>query len=141
MSEISKDFDEKIRAQAGNMCGYCCVPQKLLSYKLEIEHLHPKGKGGTDEEQNLWLACRQCNLSKGTQTLGFDNVTSAKVKIFNPRQQTWSEHFAWSDDKTIIIGRTSCGRATVSAIKLNDDLQRMARGFWKLTGVFPPLLK
>lgn len=138
MSEISKELDEKIRAQAKNQCGYCLVPQKLVSYNLEIEHLHPKAKGGSDEEKNLWLACRQCNLSKGIRTDGFDAVTFRRVKIFNPRMQSWSEHFALSEDKTEIIGKTPCGRATVSALQLNSDLQKTAREFWKLTGIFPP---
>ena len=100
--------------------------------------MFPKGKGGDNEEENLWLACRQCNLSKGIKTLGFDTVTFERVKIFNPREQIWSEHFKFSEDATEIIGKTPCGRATVSALQLNSDLQRMAREFWKLTGIFPP---
>jgi hypothetical protein len=138
VSEISKELDTKIRAQAKNRCGYCLVPQKLISYKLEIEHLFPKGKGGGNEEENLWLACRQCNLSKGTKTHGFDTLTFKREKIYNLREQVWSEHFAWSKDKTVIIGKTPCGRATVSALQLNSELQRTAREFWKLTGIFPP---
>lgn len=138
MSEISNELDAKIRAQAKNRCGYCLVPQKLISYKLEIEHLFPKAQGGKTEEENLWLACRQCNLSKGVKTDGFDTVTFERVKIFNPRTQVWSEHFAWSEDETEIIGKMPCGRATVSALQLNSDLQRTAREFWKLTGIFPP---
>ena len=59
-------------------------------------------------------------------------------KIYNLREQVWSEHFAWSKDKTEIIGKTPCGRATVSALQLNSELQRTAREFWKLTGIFPP---
>lgn len=138
MSKVSKELDAKIRAQAKNRCGYCFVPQKLVSYKLEIEHIFPKGKGGETEEKNLWLACRQCNLNKGLKTHGFDAVTFERIKLFNPREQVWSEHFVWSEDKTLIIGKTLCGRATVSALQLNSDLQRTAREFWKLTGIFPP---
>lgn len=138
MSEISKELDSKIRAQSKNRCGYCLVPQKLVSYKLEIEHLFPKAKGGKSEEENLWLACRNCNLSKGVKTHGFDTITFRRVKIFNPRNQNWSTHFIWSENKTEIIGKTSCGRATVSVLHLNSDLQRTAREFWKLTGIFPP---
>lgn len=138
MSEISKDLDAKIRAQAKNRCGYCLAPQKLVSYKLEIEHIFPKAKGGETAEDNLWLACRQCNLSKGVKTRGFDFVTFERVEIFNPRRQVWSEHFAWSEDETLIVGKTSCGNATVAALQLNGDLHRTAREFWKLTGIFPP---
>jgi hypothetical protein len=138
MSEVSKELEAKVRAQAKNRCGYCLVPQKLVSYKLEIEHLFPKGKGGGSDEENLWLACRQCNLSKGVKTHGFDLITFRRVEIFNPRTQIWSEHFAWSENETEIIGKTPTGRATVSALQLNGDLQRIAREFWKITGVFPP---
>ena len=35
------------------------------------------------------------------------------MRLFDPRRQRWSEHFAWSDDGTRVIGRTPCGRATV----------------------------
>lgn len=135
---ISKDLEEKIRTQAKNCCGYCLVPQKLVSYKLEIEHLFPQGLGGTNEEENLWLACRQCNLIKGIKTKGLDPITLERVKIFNPRKQIWSEHFAFSEDKSEIIGKTPCGRATVLALQLNSDLQKTAREFWRLTGIFPP---
>jgi len=44
----------------------------------------------------------------------------------------------WSEDNTLIVGKTPCGRATVLALQLNSDLQKTAREFWKLTGIFPP---
>lgn len=138
MNKISVELETKIRAQAGNRCGYCLVPQKLISYKLEIEHIYPKGKGGDSKEENLWLACRQCNLSKGMKTRSFDTITFKRVKLFNPRKQIWSRNFVWNEEKTEIIGKTACGRATVSALQLNSDLQKTAREFWKLTGIFPP---
>ena len=53
-------------------------------------------------------------------------------------QMTSEEHFKFSEDVTEIIGKTNCGRATVSALQLNSDLQTTARAFWKLTGIFPP---
>ncbi|MEQ1603585.1 MAG: HNH endonuclease signature motif containing protein [Pyrinomonadaceae bacterium] len=133
-----KDLDVKIRAAAKNRCGYCLVPQKLISYTLEIEHLIPKSKGGETVEENLWLSCRQCNLNKAAKTVGFDLVTFKRVAIFNPREQFWHEEFVWSPDATEIIGITPCGRATVTALKLNSDIHVIARGFWRLTGVFPP---
>lgn len=137
MSKVSKELDARVRSHAQNRCGYCLAPQKLLSYVLEIEHLIPKAKNGSDEESNLWLACRQCNLNKGWKTSCYDPVTSKHVEIYNPRLQIWSEHFAWSEDKTEIIGRTPHGRATVFGLRMNNDLQRIARRFWRMTGIFP----
>lgn len=138
MNKLSPEIEQSIRGQAKHRCGYCLVPQKLISYKLELEHLFPKAEGGETIEENLWLACRQCNLSKGIKIDGFDSFTFERVKLFNPRKQIWSEHFLWNDDNTLIIGKTPCGRATVLALQLNSGLHKTTREFWKLTNIFPP---
>jgi hypothetical protein len=135
---ISKTLDRRIRSQAKNRCGYCLTPQELVPVKLEIEHIYPKSRGGTDTEENLWLACRECNLHKATKIFGFDDVLLKRAKLFNPRKQRWSEHFAWNEDQTLIVGKTACGRATVLALNLNNDYVVTARHFWKDTNIFPP---
>jgi hypothetical protein len=47
-------------------CAYCNVQ----NVPLQVEHLHPKAKGGTNRLSNLTLACEPCNLAKGTQEIG-----------------------------------------------------------------------
>lgn len=138
MSKISKDLDKKVRENSKNHCGYCLTPQSLTSYKLEIEHIYPLSKGGTSEKENLCLACRHCNLHKASKIYGFDAISAKRARLFNPNSQKWSDHFIWNKEKTSIIGKTACGRSTVYALKMNDDLQTNARKFWKLTGLFPP---
>jgi hypothetical protein len=135
---ISEALRDKIRTQAGNQCGYCRSLQKYVLGVLEIEHIIPKAKGGTDEEENLWLACRLCNSYKGIQTDAEDPVTAKRMKLFNPRQQKWSRHFAWSDDGTQILGRTACGRATVIALQLNNIVSVTVRQQWVIAGWHPP---
>ncbi len=39
--------------------------------------------------------------------------------MFNPRNNLWQEHFIWSTDKTLIIGLTAIGRATITTLNLN----------------------
>ena len=56
---------------------------------------------------------------KGTQTDALDPETGQRVPLFDPRRQRWSEHFAWSEDGTRVLGQTPCGRATVLALQLN----------------------
>ncbi len=138
MSRIKQELDNKIREASKNRCGYCLTPQSLTSYKLEIEHIYPISKGGTSEKTNLCLACRHCNLHKSAKVFGFDVVSAKKVKLFNPNLQNWTENFGWDEEETSIIGKTPCGRATIYALKINDDLQTNARKVWKLTGLFPP---
>ena len=108
MVRIKKDLDTKLRRQAKNRCGYCLNPQKLLPYKLEIEHIFPQSLGGESNEENLWLACRECNAHKSAKIKAVDNLTGKTVKLFNPRTQKWHEHFDFTDDKTEIIGKTPC---------------------------------
>jgi len=60
------------------------------------------------------------------------------VRLFNPRQQKWSEHFAWSEDGTEIQGLTPYGRATVVALKLNNPEIVVARRLWVSAGWWPP---
>jgi hypothetical protein len=37
--------------------------------KLNVDHIIPKINGGTDDPDNLWTLCWQCNIGKGTQEL------------------------------------------------------------------------
>lgn len=138
MAKISRDLDSKIRQQAKNRCGYCLNPQELMPFKLEIEHLYPQALGGESVEENLWLACRECNAHKATKTKARDRLTGKTVKIFNPRKQNWHEHFEFSQDFSEILGKTACGRATVDALQMNNIYQTTARLAWTETSKFPP---
>ena len=138
MSRISLDLDRKIRLQAKNRCGYCLSPQAITTIPLEIDHLVAQSKGGADVEDNLWLACRVCNGFKYAKSHGVDFVTGETAALFNPRAQSWPEHFTFSADKTKISGRTACGRATVIALRLNNEQAVNARKLWVLAGWYPP---
>lgn len=46
------------------------VPTKLgrpIYRGLEIDHIHPKSKGGSDEAENFQVLCTSCNASKGAR--------------------------------------------------------------------------
>ncbi len=46
-------------------CAYCDAE----NLALQVEHIHPKAKGGTNRISNLCLACQKCNREKGTQSV------------------------------------------------------------------------
>jgi len=129
---------ERVRRQAGERCGYCLSRQEFVWGKLEIEHLIPLALEGTDDEENLWLACRLCNLQKSDQIEAYDPLTGQRVHLFNPRMQFWWDHFMWSQDGTLIIGLTPIGRATVIALQLNESLRIAVRRRWVEVGWHPP---
>lgn len=79
-----------------------------------------------------------CNNYKSDQTTAVDSETDKIVKLFNPRQQKWHEHFKWSEDGVDIIGLTKCGRATVIALQLNNQIAITVRRNWIKAGWHPP---
>jgi hypothetical protein len=108
--------------------------------RLEVEHIFPKAKGGSDEEFNLWLSCPLCNRHKSDRTHAIDPVSNKEVAFFHPRHQLWSEHFRWSEDGLRILGITPTGRATVKALHLDDDPDALVvRSYWMLAGWHPPV--
>ncbi|MEO1389826.1 MAG: HNH endonuclease signature motif containing protein [Cyanobacteria bacterium J06634_6] len=74
--------------------------------RLEIEHIIPLVKGGTNDESNLWLACPLCNGHKSSKVNAIDPETEETVPLFNPRTQIWRDHFRWSNNGTQVVGIT-----------------------------------
>ena len=138
MSSLPQTVRELVKRRAGNRCEYCLSHQDYVMGLLEIDHVFPLAKGGTNTEDNLCLACALCNQHKWTKTEGLDPESGENVALFNPRQQKWSQHFAWSEDGVNIIGLTACGRATVIALKLNNSLAVIVRRNWVKAGWHPP---
>jgi len=46
-------------------CAYCSAKDTAL----EVEHIKPRSKGGSDRVSNLTLACHACNQRKGNQDI------------------------------------------------------------------------
>ena len=136
--QIPLEVELRVRLTAGYCCGYCLAPPHLLPWELELEHLLARANGGTDDEANLWLVCRSCNCFKGIQSYALDPLTNRRLRLFNPRRQKWGTHFKWGADGTQIIGLTATGRATVSALKLNNPFAVAARREWVSAGWHPP---
>lgn len=127
-----------VAEQARYRCGYCQTAQSVSGIKLHVEHILPVSLDGQTIESNLWLACAMCNDYKGAQTHAIDPISREQVSLFNPRTQRWPDHFVWSEDGVYIIGQTPCGRATVSALKLNNEYLTKAREKWVKAGWHPP---
>lgn len=54
-------------------CAYC----GKTGVKLEIEHIIPRSRGGSNRVDNLTLSCRKCNIKKGKKTateFGFPKI-------------------------------------------------------------------
>ena len=65
------------------------------------------------------MACFHCNRQKLDKIVAFDEQSLSEIPLFNPRTDSWQEHFIWSTDTLLIIGLTLTGRATVAALTFN----------------------
>lgn len=119
---IGSQTRTKVRERAQNACEYCRLHQDDSPLAaLHVEHIIPKIHGGTDELDNLALACIDCNLHKGTNLTGIDPQTNEITQLFHPRRQEWNEHFEWQG--VYLVGRTPAGRTTIRVLKMNSEDQ------------------
>lgn len=109
---------ELVRARALGRCEYCRARQEDVPIAtFHVEHIVPRQHGGSDDPENLALACNHCNLHKGPNLTGIDPETGVIVTLFNPRRDAWDLHF--SSQGLQIIGLSPVGRATVHVLAMN----------------------
>jgi hypothetical protein len=135
---VSVALRRRVATAARWRCGYCLTSQQIVGPLLEIEHIIPEARGGTNEESNLFLACPMCNSHKADRQEALDPESGLVVLLFNPRTELWAEHFEWIEEGTIIRGKTPKGRATVAALNMNHADVVAARHLWVTAGWHPP---
>jgi len=127
---IPRRLRDLVAQTARYRCGYCLTQEAVVGTPMVIDHIIPESLGGPTEEANLWLACPLCNAHKGDRMTALDVNTGEIVRLFNPRQQSWGEHFVWTLEGERMVGRTPIGHATVIALQLNRPSLVRARSAW-----------
>ncbi len=125
-----------VQVRARERCEYCHAPARLFNFALEVEHIIPVVSSGTNDLDNLALACRSCNAFKPKRQRSVDPKTNKSVALFHPRTDNWDDHFSPSESGLLIVGLTPTGRATIQALKMNSTEQQVAREQWKRLDVY-----
>ena len=97
---------------------YCLTPAEYSSDPFVVEHIS-LGKGWTNRFGKFDFTRHGCNGHKHAKVTVIDSIGEEAQPLYNPRTQSWSEHFKWNEDQTQIIGQTPVGRATIAALHLN----------------------
>ena len=108
-----------VRQRAKNSCEYCRLRQDQEPLPFHVEHIIPRQHGGKDTPENLALACHHCNLHKGPNLSGLDPKTKKLTRLFHPRLDDWSDHFANRSGE--ITGLSAIGRTTASLLRMNEE--------------------
>jgi len=112
-----------VEERANYRCEYCLLPNNVSFFPHEIDHIIAEKHSGKTDEDNLAFTCWRCNRHKGTDLGSFDPLTRKFSFLFHPRQQKWSDHFAF--EEAVIVGLTNEGRTTVKLLQFNND-ERLA---------------
>jgi len=93
----AKPSRSAIYKRDNNKCQYCGATKKLT-----IDHIIPKSKGGTDDWDNLVVACSSCNTKKGNKLLEQSGLKLVKkpmrprthldLTIFQTKCEEWKEY-------------------------------------------------
>ena len=76
---LGYEVREYLLEKWGRKCAYCGAED----VPLEVEHIIPKARGGSNRVSNLTLACRKCNEKKGARTaeeFGFPEMAKQAQK-------------------------------------------------------------
>jgi len=103
---------------------------------FHIDHVLPYAAGGETVVENLALACVSCSLRKSARQTAIDPISGEEAALYNPRRDSWHEHFQW--DGVYLVGLTATGRGTVKALNMNRKLVLAIRGEESRIGRHPP---
>jgi 5-methylcytosine-specific restriction endonuclease McrA len=135
---IADAIQRQVRERAQHVCEYCHTSELWQYVRFTVDHILPLSKGGTDDLENLCLACFHCNRRKSDAISGGNPETGKMVALFHPRHDRWNEHFIWSSDKLNILGITPTGRATVALLEFNRERAVRIRAADILVNRHPP---
>lgn len=92
---MEQSLVEQVWRRANGVCEYCLVPQRFDLLTFQIDHVIARKHHGTDDSDNLALACFACNNHKGANIAGIDQDRGDVVRLFHPRRDAWEQHFEW----------------------------------------------
>jgi hypothetical protein len=126
---------QQVRRRAGRRCEYCLLAEDHAFFPYELDHIIAEKHSGETIAQNLALACFDCNRFKGSDIASIDLVSGALTPLFNPRTQSWSDHFRIEGGA--IIPLTPMGRTTEQLLKFNLAERVEVRETLAKTGRYP----
>lgn len=137
-SYIPKALKSLVYKRAKGYCEYCLLPNNFSPTAFEIDHIYPESLDGETIAKNLALACGECNNKKHNKTHYSSPTTKEQVRLYNPRIDSWDNHFEWNEDFMIIKSKTLIGRATIVLLNVNRERNQNLRSLLFLVGLHPP---
>ncbi len=78
------EIKEYLLEKWGRKCAYC----EKKDVPLEVEHIVPRSRGGSDRVSNLTISCKKCNQKKGNKTAEEFGYPKIQEKANKPLKAT-----------------------------------------------------
>ena len=118
MAYIPDKLKTEIHGLARARCEYCLIGEIFSEKPHEFDHIIATQHGGQTQRDNICLACFECNRQKGPNLCSVDPATGDVERLFDPRHQTWNDHFVQRG--AFIDPISPVGRATIRVLNLNS---------------------
>ena len=115
---IPENIREFLAERANHRCEYCRIHKDDLFFVYQIDHIISLKHEGLTEANNLALACSLCNQNKGTDLGTYLSSSKRLIRLFNPRQDKWLDHFDIQNGE--ILAKTRISAATIKVLDLNN---------------------
>jgi HNH endonuclease len=132
---VSASLRRLVIDRAQSRCEYCLLPQMLTVSSHQVDHVIAEKHDGATDEANLALSCSTCNYAKGSDIASVDAEMGEIVRLYNPRQDVWGDHFQVESDSGMIQPLTAIGRVTARLLRLNPAGRVAERKLWIRAGV------
>lgn len=118
MTYIPESIRQAVAKRAKRRCEYCRLHENYAYFTHEIDHIYAEKHGRETTEDNLCLACADCNRYKSSDLCSLDPITNEVVALFHPREDARNEHFRLLESG-IIESLTARARATERILRFN----------------------
>ena len=92
-NKIPDHIQQQVRSRASYLCEFCHANEQWQYVRFNIDHVIPFSLGGSDDFDNLTLACFHCNRRKTNRLATIDPESQVEVPLFNPRKDSWNRAF------------------------------------------------
>jgi 5-methylcytosine-specific restriction endonuclease McrA len=114
-------------------CAYCGVKD----VPLQIEHIHPRAKGGSNSITNLTLSCEKCNIKKATKDIKdfLKKDPSRLEKILKQSKRQLSDAAAVNTTRFALLNALKATELPVETgsgglTKFNRSQQKLEKTHW-----------
>ncbi|HEV8191571.1 MAG TPA: RNA-guided endonuclease IscB, partial [Ktedonobacterales bacterium] len=110
----------------GRTCAYCGARQ----VPLQLEHIVPKARGGTNWVSNLALVCVSCNSAKGTQTAAEFGRPDIQAQVRRPLTSAAVNATHWALYRRLQILGLPAEVGTGGRTKWNRTARGLSKAHW-----------